>query len=744
MFEKTTDRAVWLVPLIMAALVAGVGFWAHRQVRHSVEQELRQDLQSTLEANVAALEIWMVNQKRVALALAEEPRLKTVALELVDAEPGWTNHAPLTDGSQQWLNGSRLQQRLRTLGYLGVELLNTNYLIVAGTTRGRDRPGLQVSEDLQPKFAELLASGEPILITPFKVKLPTAFRPPSRRGGPPNRGGGPPDDLGPPRRGGPGNERGPGRFQPGPREITLMQVAAPIKDAAGVTRGMLALTINPDAEFTRILSVARMGESGETFAFDPDGVMISRSRFDGQLKKLGLLEDKPEATSAMTLRLRDPGGDLTAGYKPNTNAPDLLIQMVASALEGGSDVTTTPFRDYRGVPVIGAWRWLPDYGLGVGAKIDDNEAYLTLRVVRTVFEIVFLLLVLASLVILLYTYRQVVWHRRVTEAELAARQLGQYQLREKIGEGGMGMVYRAHHALLRRDTALKLLPPDKTDPQTIERFEREVRLTCQLTHPNTIQVYDYGHTPDGIFYYAMEYLDGLHLGQLVARYGPQPDERVVYLLTQACDSLSEAHGLGLIHRDIKPANIFVCDRGGVPDSVKVLDFGLVKRFGEVEDQSLVPSEGFVGTPNFIAPEALADPMASDVRTDIYALGAVGYLLLTGQYVFEGTTLAELSQKHLNDLPVPPSVRVGHPISSELEAVILKCLEKDPAARPQSAEELSALLMACPMKNPWTLARRRAWWAEHRARAETVSPAGPASESVAEDVPVEIDLSERTG
>ena len=185
--------------------------------------------------------------------------------------------------------------------------------------------------------------------------------------------------------------------------------------------------------------------------------------------------------------------------------------MVRRAINGSTGVEVKPFRDYRGVPVIGAWMWLPHYGFGVGTKIDAREAYRTLRLVRTVFVILFLLLVLASLVILLYSFRQVMWRRRLTEAELKARQLGQYQLVEKIGEGGMGIVYKAHHALLRRETALKLLTPDKADPISIQRFEREVRLTCRLMHPNTIQIFDYGHTPEGIFYYAMEYLEGLNL-----------------------------------------------------------------------------------------------------------------------------------------------------------------------------------------------------------------------------------------
>ena len=272
--------------------------------------------------------------------------------------------------------------------------------------------------------------------------------------------------------------------------------------------------------------------------------------------------------------------------------------MVQRAINGSTGVEIEPFRDYRGVPVIGAWMWLPHYGFGVGTKIDAREAYRTLRLVRMVFVILFLLLVLASLVILLYSLRQVMWRRRLTEAELKARQLGQYQLVEKIGEGGMGVVYKAHHALLRRETALKLLTPDKADAVSIQRFEREVRLTCRLMHPNTIQVYDYGHTPEGIFYYAMEYLEGLNLVELVERYGTQPEGRVVNLLIQVCESLSEAHALGLIHRDIKPGNIFVTDRGGVPDMVKVLDFGLVRTVASTDDAALraADAEIFVGTP----------------------------------------------------------------------------------------------------------------------------------------------------
>jgi len=518
-----------------------------------------------------------------------------------------------------------------------------------------------------------------------------------------------------------------------------MQVAAPIKDTNGVTRGALALMINADTEFTRILSVAHSGESGETFAFDPEGIMISRSRFDTQLRRLGLIENRPETSSALTLRLLDPGGDLTQGFKRNTNAARPLIQMVERAIKGESGVLVLPFRDYRGVPVIGAWTWLPHYGFGVGTKIDAREAYHTLRIVRRVFVILFLLLVLAALTVLLFSYRQVVWRRRLTEAELKARQLGQYKLVEKIGEGGMGIVYKAHHALLRRETALKLLMPDKASAIAIEHFEREVRLTCRLMHPNTIQIYDFGHTPEGIFYYAMEYLEGLTLNDLVERYGPQPEGRIINLLIQVCASLGEAHAAGLVHRDIKPANVFLCDRGGVPDLVKVLDFGLVRTV--IDQPETAEPEPLVGTPNFIPPETIENPALSDGRSDLYSLGAVGYFLLTGQYLFEGETITTIGNRRLRETPERPSVRSGRAICPHLEAVIMRCLEKDPEERPQSAQELAAVLAAGPHAGDWTFEKRTEWWEAHRQAIEAART--PQPQTLASSSALDIQLTDRT-
>jgi serine/threonine-protein kinase len=295
-----------------------------------------------------------------------------------------------------------------------------------------------------------------------------------------------------------------------------------------------------------------------------------------------------------------------------------------------------------------------------------------------------------------------------------ARQLGQYTLAERIGAGGMGIVYRANHAMLRRPTAVKVLPPEKMGPNNLARFEREVQLTSQLTHPNTVAIYDYGRTPDGLFYYAMEYLQGCTLSELVKLCGPIPPARVAFLIRQAAGSLAEAHRIGLIHRDIKPDNILVCDRGGWCDMVKVLDFGLVKHVGSGADPMLSQANAVLGTPLYMAPEAIMAPETLTAASDLYALGAVAYYLLTGRHVFEGATLVEICLHHVSTPPVPPSAALGRKLPSAIEELTLACLEKNPSKRPKSAEEVERLLSEADLGEPWTQAEARKWWSEHRA------------------------------
>jgi serine/threonine-protein kinase len=293
-----------------------------------------------------------------------------------------------------------------------------------------------------------------------------------------------------------------------------------------------------------------------------------------------------------------------------------------------------------------------------------------------------------------------------------AVKLGHYILEDEIGRGGMGIVYKARHATLRRPTAIKLLMPDRNKENDIVRFELEVQWTANLTHPNTVAVYDYGRTPDGIFYCVMEYVDGMSLEHMVDTWGPVPPGRVVHMLLQACGALAEAHDEGIIHRDVKPANIMLCERGRIPDVVKVLDFGLVKDTQQsLEEPGLSATGTVLGTPAYLSPEAVNDPESIDHRSDIYGLGAVGYFLLTGTRVFSGENAVALCVKHLTEEPERPSERLGSAVPADIEDVILSCLAKDPADRPADAEALADALSACACAADWNAKEARQWWSE---------------------------------
>jgi serine/threonine-protein kinase len=296
-----------------------------------------------------------------------------------------------------------------------------------------------------------------------------------------------------------------------------------------------------------------------------------------------------------------------------------------------------------------------------------------------------------------------------------AMRLGQYALEEQLGRGGMGVVYRARHGLLKRPTAVKVLRPDHHSDIDIARFEREVQLTAQLTHPNTVKIYDYGRTDDGLFFYAMELLDGASLDEVVTVDGAQPPGRVAHILLQVAGALAEAHEEGVIHRDIKPSNIILAEQGGEYDFAKVVDFGLVKQLKA--PSSLTAENALIGTPLYLAPEAIRTPDQVDARVDIYAFGAVGYYLLTASEVFDAGTVVEVCTDHLYAEPEPPSERLGRAIPEDLEDLVLSCLAKDPDDRPQSADELVELLEPIAERERWTRRDAERWWETHQDALE---------------------------
>jgi serine/threonine-protein kinase len=320
-----------------------------------------------------------------------------------------------------------------------------------------------------------------------------------------------------------------------------------------------------------------------------------------------------------------------------------------------------------------------------------------------------------------------------------ARELGQYVLLHKLGEGGMGEVYEARHSLLRRPTAVKLLHPDRAGERSIARFEREVRSSAHLQHPNTITIFDFGRSADGVFYYAMELLDGGTVSDVVDIDGPQPPERVAWMMYQVADALAEAHAAGLVHRDIKPGNVMLGVRGGVPDMATVVDFGLVKEIDGRAAVGVTDEHAIVGTPLYLAPEAIRFENSRDPRSDLYSLGALAYYMLTGSHVFETDSTVELLGMHLMQEPEPPSQRLGGHVPEDLEALILELLAKDPADRPQTAAALRDRVGALSCYGAWDRARAARWW--HDFGPELQAQRGQAKDASRRTV--QVDLEQRS-
>lgn len=309
---------------------------------------------------------------------------------------------------------------------------------------------------------------------------------------------------------------------------------------------------------------------------------------------------------------------------------------------------------------------------------------------------------------------------------MKAKELGQYRLKRLLGVGGMGEVYLAEHLLMKRPCAIKMIKPEKAgDPRVLARFEREVRATAKLSHWNNIDIFDYGRASDGTFYYVMEFLPGMNLGDLVRRHGPLSPERVIHLMRQTCDALAEAHGAGLIHRDIKPANIFAAERGGYKDVAKLLDFGLVKPITNVDQGSLTQEGSLTGSPLYMSPEQATGDTDPDARSDIYSLGCVMYFLLAGKPVFEDERPMKVLISHVNQEPAPLT-QFEPTIPRDLEEVVLRCLAKNPSERFQNAWELAKALDDCALSGEWNSQKAHDWWiTANRQEAEPTPLTVPA-------------------
>jgi len=485
-------------------------------------------------------------------------------------------------------------------------------------------------------------------------------------------------------------------------------IAAPVRDDAGEVMAVLDIGKPADERFGGLFAVGSVGSSGESYAFDQRGVMLTASRFSEALIERGEL--RAGDSSVLRQRLHDPEAE--GEPRPTRLVAQALAGLAAQPPRFDGEVLE-PYPTYYGERVVGAWRWLAPYDFGIAVEVAADEAFAPLRRIEWAF------LALGAIVggVAFGFVVALLRMQRLAEEAEAAQRVGNYELLEEIGQGGMARVYRAQHRLLKRPTAVKIVELAQTTDEMLARFDREVRLASQLMHPNTVEVFDYGRTPEGQPFYAMEFLDGLTLQQIVERHGPMPPARAAHALRGIAGSLSEAHARGLVHRDIKPANVMLCRRGGEDDVVKVLDFGLVKDTRSPHTRDLTRALRVLGTPAYMAPERIEQPDSADVRSDLYALGAVGFFLLTGQAPFAGDSDLALAYKVVHVAAPALSAVAAQPVPAELDALIARCLAKSPEQRPASADEVAAGLDQLLVALPWTNLQARRWWQARDDRPE---------------------------
>ncbi|MBS1162919.1 MAG: serine/threonine protein kinase [Burkholderiaceae bacterium] len=648
------------------ALVTSLGAWVYSGVRSALVDLAAANLHWLADSESMAVRTWIGEKQLNVVRWARDPRVSQVAEQLLAAaHRGEDALRQACTGAA----GARLVQLIDALrleeAAAAIHLIDRDGRVLAARDTGKC--AMQVAPALRAAFEPALQGRPQFAASRFEAERIGVLV---------------------------------------PADAPKIWISAPVRDGAGEVIAALDIGKPADERFARLFAAAGIGATGESYAFDGRGMLLTESRLREALVERGAL--RPGESAVLRQRLDAPQAD----GEPQP------IRLVAQAL-AGLDASPPrlqgellqPYTTYHGERVVGAWRWLEPHGFGIAVEVSEAEAFAPLRRIELAFLGLGALVGAVAFGFLVALLRM----QRMAEEVAEAQRVGNYELLEQVGQGGMARVYRAQHRLLKRPTAVKIIDLAMTSDELLARFDREVRLASQLMHPNTVEVFDYGRTPEGQPFYAMEFLDGLTLQEVVDQHGPLPPARAAHALRGIAGSLSEAHTRGLVHRDIKPANVMLCRRGGEDDVVKVLDFGLVKDTRSPHTRDLTRALRVLGTPAYMAPERIERPDSADARSDLYALGAVGFYLLAGKAPFDGDSDLALAYRVVHTPAPRASSAAPEPVPAGLDELIARCLAKSVQQRPATAAEVAAELDRLLAGAPWTNQQARAWWEAHEAR-----------------------------
>ena len=663
--RRRTSGWLWLAALLPTALI---GWWTYGRVDSLMEQAVGNELKGAVDFVAMVSEQFLDDKAQLVELWSRQPSMRQSIEELV----ALAESKPPLEELRSAPQSGRIKAQLQELsGHDEVKFVvwNESYKTLASWLPD----SADVGNPVHPSGASNLArvmTGETVLFGPERLVD--------------NTEGFVPETAAP-----------------------VMAIIVPIRDGSGqIIAAMLVRGTEMFPDFSRMFAEATMAGGLDAYAINRDALMVTDSPHAVSLATQSRL-DLPADQIAAQLRVADPGVELTTKNASSVqrNIRPVTIA-VASASTGNSEVRTEPYRNYSGEWVVGAWRWINNWNMGVVIERNAHDAFAAVRVVRFSF------LLLGSLLALTASFAAAKIARTATAQQAAVHPLSRYEISGELGSGGMGVVLKARHRQLGRDTALKILRGDRHTKEDRLRFDREAQLAASLSNPHSVTIYDYGRSEEGEAFCVMEFLRGLTLQEVVARSGHQPIGRVLFIAQQICEALSEAHAMELLHRDIKPQNVMLSLDQAVGDWAVVFDYGLAKPLKPDDGVYQTSETIWAGTPMYMAPERFREPSVMNPRSDIYSVGCVAYYLLSGRPPFIECDPESLFALIISEHPISMAVHRGKAIPQPINDMVMKCMAKNASDRFQSIDELAKEIDGLRATHPWNVDDARVWWKLH--------------------------------